>query len=437
MSGSLSLVILRPYFLGSACFKAQTCQPKNPVFNVTLLAGSASGSFWKLGRVKDVNHCGHLCCQHPGCDLAFSVDDICYSVKCHNQEMCRLKHQNFSRHRVAVTLVSRRKKDDIGNPTYRHESKENRHIFTTLRRKGAKGDDKDEEKTPNEEKRLSKHGNMFESTSLTSFETEDKGIDLEAQNSFPTKSVTRPFSKKVTDGISDLERQSSSVCYAGKVLRQVTLQGGLKSGDFFDYGEVPDMSACVKYCCAQKSCDVSLLLNKHCYTLHCDKPEFCETIPGHASNIESQLAFVIRSVEDQSKTRVKKTSSSNRGLCPHGSIFHDVSLKGGNKAGNFEILPGARDMRTCIKKCCESPSCQVAWLLGDHCYSVACYDKCITVKKRPGSIQSQLTLLTGKPRQSGNNSELCCTSQFTFYSLLVRMFFHSAKNYFISISVCH
>lgn len=427
-------MVLCAYFPGSACLKAQTCQLKNPVFNVTLLAGSASGSFWKLGRVKDVNHCGHLCCQYPGCDLAFSVDDICYTVKCHNQEMCRLKEQGFSRHRVAVILVSRRKKDDTGNPTYRHERKENRQIFPTLRRKGAKGNDKIEEKSFNEEKRFRKPSNLFQNTSLTSYESEDKGIDFEAQNSFPTKSVTRLFSNEATDGISGLERMSSSTCNAGKVLRQVTLQAGLKSGDFSDYGEVPDMSACVKYCCAQKSCDVSLLLNNHCYTLHCHKPELCETIPAQASNMKSQLAFVIRSVEDQSKTRVKKkTSSSSRDLCPHGAIFRDVSLKGGKKAGNFQILPGARDMRTCIKKCCESPSCQVAWLLGDHCYSVACYDKCITVKKRPGSIQSQLTLLTGKPRQFGNNSELCCT----FYSLLVRVFFHSAKNCFLRVSVCH
>lgn len=121
--------------------------------------------------------------------------------------------------------------------------------------------------------------------------------------------------------------QSFGSCAA---IRSETLVTGM--------GEVPDMSACVKYC-----------MFHCCYTLHC----LCETIPAHASNIESQLAFVIRSVEDQWKTQVKKkTSSSNRGLCLHGTVFCDVGLKGGKKAGNLQIFRGAKDTRTGIRKCC-------------------------------------------------------------------------------------
>ncbi|XP_068751776.1 uncharacterized protein [Montipora capricornis] len=367
---------------------AQTCQPNLPVFNVTLSAGTASGSFWKLGRVKNVNHCGQLCCYYPGCDLAFSVDDICYNVKCHSEELCQLRKKNFSRHQVAVTLVSRKIKEVTSNQTYR-----------TITEEDNKGKDKGEDISFNE------LDNKYESHLLSTYQNEDKGIDFESQNSFPTKVTTRQFISKMPPNVySDLATKTSDTCSAAKILDKVTFRSGLKSGDFSDYGEVSDMNACVKHCCAQKSCDVSLLLNNHCYTLHCYKPELCKTIPAHGSPLESKIAFVVRqSSADRSKTRVKKTSSSNRGLCPHGAIFRDVSLKGGKKAGNFQILAGARDMRSCIQKCCENPKCQVAWLLGDHCYSVACYDKCITVKKRPGRIHSQLTLLTRKPQQLGND----------------------------------
>lgn len=250
--------------------------------------------------------------------------------------------------------------------------------------------------------------NRYQSILPNSYESKEKGTGFELHDNFPTKAVVRLESKLSHDGTTKPTKSGS--CRARRVLRKVTLRSGLKSGDFSDYGEVPDIDACVKHCCEQETCDVSLLLNKHCYTLHCYKPELCKIVPSHDSKLEPQLAFVTRSAndanEDKSNTRVKKkTSSSNRGTCPHGAIFSDVSLKGGHKAGKFQLLTGAKDMRTCIQKCCASPSCQVAWLLGDHCYSVACYDKCITVKKPSSGIRSQLTLLTGKPKQAGNESK--------------------------------
>ena len=401
-------------FPGSASLKAEFCQPEQPTFNVTLQAGSASGTFWKLGRVKDAVYCSQLCCQSPRCDLALSVDDFCYKVECHSKEMCLLKRKNFSRHRVAVTLVKRvrklnnknRKENHLDTTTDKGQrifNKERKLPMTVVQRKGSSEREEFKGKSSEEFK------NRHQSNWLTFDQSEDQGTEFESQNYFPTKAVVRLESKFSQDGNKELETTNSGTCHARRVLRKVTLRSGLKSGDFSDYGQVSDIDTCVKHCCRQKTCDVSLLLNNHCYTLHCYKPELCKIIPAPHSQLESQLAFVTRSAEDQTNTRVKKkTSPSDRGLCPHGAIFTDVSLKGGKKAGKFEILPGAKDIHSCIQKCCASPSCQVAWLLGDHCYSVTCYDKCITVKKSSGRIRSQLTLLTGKPQQSGNDSKFAC-----------------------------
>lgn len=340
------------------------------------------------------------------------MDDFCYKVECHSKEMCQLKRKNFSRHRVAVTLVKRVRERNKGRKEYHLDTtmdkgqrifnKERKFPMAVVQRKGSSERKEFDGKS-------SELKNRHESNWLTSEQSEDQGIEFESQNYFPTKAVVRLESKFSQDGNKDLGTTNSGSCHARRVLRRVTLRSGLKSGDFSDYGQVPDIDTCVKHCCRQKTCDVSLLLNNHCYTLHCYKPELCKIIPAHHSQLESQLAFVTRSAEDQTNTRVKKkTSSSNRGLCPHGAIFTDVSLKGGKKAGKFEILEGAKDMQSCIQKCCTSPSCQVAWLLGDHCYSVTCYDKCITVKKSSGRIRSQLTLLTGKLQQSENDSKFAC-----------------------------
>lgn len=354
------------------------------------------------------------------------MDDFCYNVECQSEKMCRLKRENFSRHNVAVTLVTRSSLNTFYETEMNKKNKDKNNFNSESGKVHSLGTKVDqdfgvfseaamENKTIGD--RFSKHRgskklrNKYQSDSINSYESKEKETGFEQQDSFPTKAIVRLESKLSQDG--NLEATKSSSCRARRILHKVTLRSGLKSGDFSDYGQVPDINACVKHCCEQQTCDVSLLLNKHCYTLHCYKPELCKIMPAHESKLDPQLAFVTRSTndanEEKSNKRVKKkTSSSNGGLCPHGAIFSGVSLKGGHKAGKFELLAGAKDMHSCIQKCCASSSCQVAWLLGDHCYSVACYDKCITVRKPSSGIRSQLTLLTGKPSQPGNDSKCFC-----------------------------
>ena len=247
----------------------------------------------------------------------------------------------------------------------------------------------------------------FASPFFTSYKSDDNGTGFEFRNSFSTKAAISLESKLEEDKRLSSHGNSTGTCRARRILHKVTLRSGLKSGDFSDYGEVPGMDACVKHCCEQPKCEVSLLLNHHCYTLHCYKPALCKIIPARESTFEPQLAFVTRSSEkDKTNTRIKKkTASSESAACAHGAIFSDVTLKGGQKAGKFILLAGRGDMQSCVKKCCANPSCQVAWLLGQHCYSVACYDKCITVKRRSDGVRSQLTLLSRKPLQAGNYSK--------------------------------
>ena len=370
----------------------------------------------KLGRVKDVNHCGQLCCQRRNCDLAFSVDDFCYNVECQSEKMCRLKNETFFHHKVAVTLVTRSSLDTV------HEKDRNIKNEDKINSSFTK-DNSQKLRVPKKIK------NKYQNSAVKSYQSNEKETEFELQDSFPTKAVVQLESNLIKDKNVDVSNPNS--CRARRILRRVTLRSGLKSGDFSDYGQVPDINACVKHCCRQKTCDVSLLLNNHCYTLHCYKPELCKIVPAHESKLEPQLAFVTRSTnevdqEKRNKRAKKKTSSSNGGLCLHGAIFSGVSLKGGHKAGKFELLPGAKDMRSCIQNCCASQSCQVAWLLGDHCYSVSCYDKCITVRKPSDGIRSQLTLLTGKSKHPGNESKyfrsvfffaVIVTAAVNFYSV--------------------
>ena len=54
-------------------------------------------------------------------------------------------------------------------------------------------------------------------------------------------------------------------------------------------------------------------------------------------------------------------------------IIHNKTLKGGTKAGRFQPL-GKKSMESCVSSCCERPTCDVAYLLNGHCYSVQCLD---------------------------------------------------------------
>ena len=53
-------------------------------------------------------------------------------------------------------------------------------------------------------------------------------------------------------------------------------------------------------------------------------------------------------------------------------ISYDVTLKGGLNAGNFTPTGTVDSMETCVRKCCESQSCDVAFMLKDSCYTVGC-----------------------------------------------------------------
>ena len=58
--------------------------------------------------------------------------------------------------------------------------------------------------------------------------------------------------------------------------------------------------------------------------------------------------------------------------CKPSVISYDVTLKGGLNAGNFTPTGTVDGMETCVHMCCESATCDVAFMLKDSCYSVGC-----------------------------------------------------------------
>jgi len=80
--------------------------------------------------------------------------------------------------------------------------------------------------------------------------------------------------------------------------------------------------------------------------------------------------------------------------CTHLDQRKNVTLRGGIASGKFTKHGFVKDLPTCIDACCRDPSCSVAFMPGNICYTVQCFsDKlCESIPANPsqaanGSVQ--------------------------------------------------
>ena len=65
----------------------------------------------------------------------------------------------------------------------------------------------------------------------------------------------------------------------------------------------------------------------------------------------------------------------NKEKCDKSDVFKDVTLKGGKSSGKFDDKGDVASMEECTDLCCKDKSCNVAFMLGKTCYTVACKSK--------------------------------------------------------------
>ena len=572
------------------------CHFTLPNQNSTLLGGIESGTFIKIGRVKSQEICGITCCQDKTCDVAFTVDDVCYNVQCYSYKLCRLKTAGPSKYHTAVMYPRRSdgslrlqakkiKKINFNSPKHKTSGKgknmfnvkenvsgnfvngndsENRttnssfdsrskvqrvhnsneelkgdklkhqkHIAVVLETSysGSGHDVEDAPKdkfdasfftggisTLNEvnntkaqhssiplslhrtqldkfmqtnhskstilktsnrrnnntyaihaanlteqEKPLNKTTKTNHSakpiqnskgktnrisvvpsvkethfwkdnhnSAQTALLLNNEGLDIKTSGKKNFKLALKDDGgKETTTSLSSVESllenrneesnseggllgvrfdSHDSSCLAKSILRNVTLRNGLKAGEFTDYGKVKDVETCIRFCCEEKGCDVSLMLRKTCYTIHCHSDASCGVIPAHTSKLDPVLAFVSRTKNALKRAEVKRNNPLHRSKitlesvqkflrgpkCRYKDIKHDVTLRHGRMAGEFKTRGVISDIKICIGLCCSDPVCDAAFIAGEYCYSVACYSRelCTPVKAHASEhIKSQFALI--------------------------------------------
>ena len=97
-------------------------------------------------------------------------------------------------------------------------------------------------------------------------------------------------------------------------------------------------------------------------------------------------------------------STDTKFSCPVAKPLTKVTLKGGLKAGDFTDTGKVGSIKECYATCCQQASCNLAFMLGQNCFSVKCYNKdlCSTIPAQPSIFNPQIAYVwSRKETKSG------------------------------------
>lgn len=88
------------------------------------------------------------------------------------------------------------------------------------------------------------------------------------------------------------------------------------------------------------------------------------------------------------------TMQAKQSACWDGDVLYNQTLVGGINAGVFTDNGKADSMEMCMQFCCKKSRCDLAFMIEDDCYSVACSakDKCEPRKARPTHFYPRIAL---------------------------------------------
>ena len=87
---------------------------------------------------------------------------------------------------------------------------------------------------------------------------------------------------------------SKTECSVEKMSNNSRLAGDLSTGVFIDHGDVDDVTACLQKCCKDPLCNVTYMIDKKCFSVHCYNKEKCKTIPALPMSLNTLIFHVRR-----------------------------------------------------------------------------------------------------------------------------------------------
>ena len=84
------------------------CSHTSVKHSVGLRSGLKTGKFTYIGELLDITACLKICCNYPDCDIAFMLDQSCYTVSCVSEKACHSVPYHQHKYSTAAIFVTRR-----------------------------------------------------------------------------------------------------------------------------------------------------------------------------------------------------------------------------------------------------------------------------------------------------------------------------------------
>lgn len=78
---------------------------------MTLENGLDAGNYTNLGRTELMDSCISKCCEIKSCEVAVQMDNVCFALKCHSKESCKIKTTLGKSSHHKLCFLSRKKKE--------------------------------------------------------------------------------------------------------------------------------------------------------------------------------------------------------------------------------------------------------------------------------------------------------------------------------------
>jgi hypothetical protein len=190
-------------------------------------------------------------------------------------------------------------------------------------------------------------------------------------------------------------------CEPSKVYKEVTLKGGINAGTYKDVGGVTTMDECQSKCCEFPACDLAFMLAGSCYLVGCYDQKNCAMQPAKESKFQPMISYVTRWNVEGVKHTVLLQEKGIQYVCSKMQPLTKVTLKDGLQAGDFTDVGKVSNLGQCYDVCCQQEKCDLAFMLGQNCFSVQCKDKsmCFTTPAQPSIFNPQIAYVKKRTRE--------------------------------------
>eukprot|EP00794_Sanderia_malayensis_P012050 gene12050-13293_t len=410
-------------------------------YDVTLRGGMTAGNFTPHGKVDSMEACIEKCCRHADCNAAMMLKDACFTVACFKDELCEKKPIPTSSSynpKIAYVFREKRPKKKVNKkvvPTLPQRLKQltahpaSKHILQKHHFKYPQMNTtfSHHNKTHRVYKATVCHHCLNSTEKLTRLLNQTSYTEEEIKHVATPSSTTMLLDSKkssLPDIVESIMPGSTNTTGRNAIADVSSINYKVANGPFGQSKVVPisqDMD--------ETAIDGPLSL---ALTDLSDESKIFDRTPSQPQNptrnqtglfnqsttspngekskpddmkVDPLLSFVMedseRSKVSEQKQEITGSGSSVLSImpglsligedsgCTNSEIIRNVTLRGGITAGKFKDRGKMEDFGQCLKICCLSKTCDLAFMLSNNCFSVECENEelCEAVPARKASIK--------------------------------------------------